>query len=316
MKINYGVLFWILKMSKILVTGGAGFIGSNLTLALQEGCHEVVVLSNNLSSINENLKRFRGEFLNGDISLDNFVIPDGFDKIFHMASITDPRHGDDKEILVSNLNGFEKVLEYSLKNNSSLVYASTANIYGNGSVPMREDQKKEIITAYGESKLIMDEMASHHFGDANIVGLRYFNVFGPRESHKGRPASMIYHLGKQMMNGERPKIFKHGEQKRDHIYVKDVVNATMKATEAPSGIYNVGTGVATSFNELVHILNDILETNLEPEYISMPYNSETYQMNTQADTTLAKEKLGFEAKFSLRKGIEDYFNFLGWCKNE
>src|SRR5258708_27116574 len=105
-----------------------------------------------------------------------------------------------------------------------------------------------------------------------IVGLRYFNVYGPREAHKGVPASMVLHLSRQMKAGQRPRIFKHGEQKRDFVYVKDIVEGSIRALEAKqSGIYNLGTGQARSFNELVDVLNRSLGTDFQPDYIENPH---------------------------------------------
>src|SRR3989338_4299953 len=144
----------------------------------------------------------------------------------------------------------------------------------------------------------------------HIVGLRYFNVFGQGESNKGRAASMIYHLSNQIKSDKSPRIFKFGGQKRDHIYVKDAVAATIKAISAPSGIYNVGTGIATTFNDLIKILNEVLKTNKQPEYFDMPYDPKTYQADTQADTSLAEEKLKFKAKYSLKEGIKNYMEWL------
>ena len=110
-----------------------------------------------------------------------------------------------------------------------------------------------------------------------------------------------------LLNIIQPKIFKYGEQKRDHIYVKDAVAATIKAIDAKkSGIYNVGTGIATSFNELINALNEVLGASLEPEYFDMPFGPKTYQNNTQADTKNAEKFLGFKAKYRLKQGIEDY----------
>jgi ADP-L-glycero-D-manno-heptose 6-epimerase len=295
---------------KCLVTGGAGFIGSNLALELEKQGNEVIIIDNLFSGTKENLKDFKGKFLEIDLSKD-FEVNDKLDVIFHIAAITDPRFDDEQRLVKENVEGFKNILQLAKKNNAKLIYASTANLYGNGPVPMKEDQPKEIITLYGQSKLIMDEMACHHFNDMPIVGLRYFNVFGPHESHKGRPASMIYHLRKSMLKGENPKIFKMGEQIRDHIYVKDVIKATILAIDAKkSGIYNVGTGIGTSFNDLVKALNEVLGTNLEIEYIDNPYDLKTYQSNTQADTSRAEKFLNFKSDYTIKQGIEDYHKFL------
>lgn len=293
---------------KCLVTGGAGFIGSNLALELEKQGKEVTVVDNLLTGKMENLSGFKGKFINADVSKE-FILDENFDVIFHEAAITDPRFEDEDETLRANVEGFKVMIELAKKNNAKLIYASTANLYGNGPIPMKEDQEKELITVYGKSKLMMDEIAEKYFDSMHIVGLRYFNVFGPREALKGRPASMIYHLSKQMKAGKKPRLFKIGEQKRDHIYVKDVVDATIKALESKSGVYNVGTGIATDFNELVNLLNKVLGTNLEIEYFDMPYDPKTYQANTQADTTKAEKFLGFKSRWKLKDAIKDY---LGW----
>jgi ADP-L-glycero-D-manno-heptose 6-epimerase len=294
---------------KCLVTGGAGFIGSNLALHLEEQGHAVTILDNFLSGNRANIKGFKGRLIESDVSK-QFKIDEKFDVIFHQAAITDPRYPNDEEVLRQNLWGFRSIMEIAKKHNSKLIYASTASLYGNGPAPQKEDQPKELLSAYAKSKLIMDEMASHHHDDMHIVGLRYFNVFGPGEEHKWRAASMIYHLTKQMKAGKKPRIFKMGEQIRDHIYVKDCVLANMKAMDAKSGVYNVGTGIGTSFNELVSILNNVLGTNLMPEYIDMPYDKKTYQENTQADTSRAEKILGFKARYSLKKAIEEYTGMI------
>jgi len=294
---------------KCLVTGGAGFIGSNLALELEKQGHEVTIIDNLLSGTKENLEGFKGKFIELDISKP-FELNKRFEIIFHEAAITDPRFEDDNETIRANIEGFKNIIELAKKNNAKLIYASTAGLYGNGPTPMKEDQKKETLSAYGDSKLTMDNEAEKLFDKMHIVGLRYFNVFGPRESHKGRPASMIYHLTNQIKQGKNPRLFKYGGQKRDHIYIKDAVDATIKAIDAKSGIYNVGTGIATTFNDLIKILNDVLKTNLKQEYFDMQYDSKTYQHNTQADTTKAEKILNFKAKFNLKEGIKDYMRWL------
>ena len=299
---------------KCLVTGGAGFIGSNLALELEKQGNEVTIVDNLFSGTKKNLKDFKGKFIELDISKP-FELNNNFEVIFHEAAITDPRFKDDNETIRANTEGFKNIIELAKKNNAKLIYASTAGLYGNGPVPMKEEQKKEILSAYGKSKLMMDNEAEKLFDKMYIVGLRYFNVFGPNEKHKGRPASMIYHLAKQIKEGNPPRIFKYGEQKRDHIYVKDIVNATIKATGAKSGIYNVGTGIATTFNDLIKALNEALKTSFQPEYFEMPYDSKTYQHNTQADTKKAEKFLNFKPKYSLKQRIKDYMEELKWIKN-
>jgi len=292
---------------KILITGGAGFIGSNLVLSLQKN-NEVTVIDNLFTGNIKNLDNYEGEILNIDISKP-FELKEGFDVIIHEASITDTTFKPDEEMIKQNVNGFKNILNFALKNNSTLVYASSAAVYGNGKVPMEEDQRLNPLNAYAKSKAMIDEIAKKYMEKIRIVGLRYFNVFGPREQYKGKSASMILQLRKQIMSGKNPKLFKFGEQKRDHIYVKDVVRATIKAIKAESGIYNVGTGIATSFNELVNVLNEILKTENEIEYFDNPIER-YYQNNTQASTKLAESMLKWKAEYSLKKGIKEYMKWL------
>lgn len=294
---------------KALVTGGAGFIGSQLALHLENEGHEVTVMDDFFSSDASNLKGFRGKILRQDVSqtLDSC---ENYTAVFHQAAITDPRHPDDTEVFEKNVNGFRNILNLAKTHNAKVIYASTAGLYGNGPIPMKEDQPKECVTAYGRSKLEMEKMADENGKGLHLVGLRYFNVFGPHEAHKGRPASMIYHLWNQMRVGKRPRLFKHGEQIRDFIYVKDVVKANLCALTGNPGVYNVGTGVGTSFNQLVNYLNEVLGTQLEPEYFDMPFDASTYQHHTLADMEKTKKGLGFEANWKMPEALKDYIHFL------
>ncbi|MDD5271047.1 MAG: NAD-dependent epimerase/dehydratase family protein, partial [Candidatus Omnitrophica bacterium] len=141
------------------------------------------------------------------------------------------------------------------------------------------------------------------------VGLRYFNVYGPGETHKKKAASMIYQLYLQMASGKRPRVFKWGEQYRDFIYVKDVVAANMKAMAYKgSGVFNVGTDSPATFNEVIEALNRALKKDLTPEYFDNPYGF--YQDRTHADISLSKAALKFSAKYGIEAGIKDYVSIL------
>lgn len=308
----------------ILITGGAGFIGSNLALKLQKDYPDSkILILDDFSSANfKNLKGFKGIVYSCDVSTDEiFFKVEEFkpDVIFHLASITDTTVTDQEYMIRRNIDGFKNILELAYDNESVVVYASSASVYGNVKehIPLKEDREKSPENVYAFSKYIMDNLATEFSEKTSlkIVGVRYFNVYGPREAHKGKFASMIYQLYLQMKSGQRPRIFKWGEQKRDFVYVKDAVDATILASKAPrSTVYNVGSGEATSFNDVIKYLNYALGTNLEPEYFDCPYDF--YQEYTQADMTKIKEELGFVPRYSIQRGIKEYVDILEGRINE
>jgi ADP-L-glycero-D-manno-heptose 6-epimerase len=305
---------------KFIITGGAGFIGSNLTLALQEKFPDayLTVIDDFRSGNFKNLTGYRGDFVAENLATldwrETFGDPAsaGFDAIFHLASITDTTLHDQFAQVHDNVESFRRILNFARPKKTRIIYASSAATYGSASEPSVESNGPAPANVYAFSKVIMDNVATHAAAASHgwiIVGLRYFNVYGPREAHKGVPASMIYHLAHQIKAGKRPRIFKHGEQKRDFVYVKDAVEGTIRALDAKtSGIYNVGTGQARSFNELVEVLNKSLGTNFDPEYFDNPHAH--YQDFTQADLTSARQALKYEPRFSLEDGVRDYMQWL------
>jgi ADP-L-glycero-D-manno-heptose 6-epimerase len=310
---------------KYLVTGGCGFIGSNLARTLAEAGAQVTAVDNTQSGVAENLQGSEVQFIAADVTeARNWALGGSlyhltdvnWDAIFHHGDITDPRHGDDEKVYQRNTSGFQNVLDLALKQQCRLVFASTAGLYGNGPVPMREDQPNHILTAYGKSKEEMERRAIEAGSRIPVVGLRYFNVYGPREGHKGRAASMIFHLFHQMKDGKNPRLFEFGEQKRDFVYVKDIVAANICALTAPSGIYNVGSGEAEEFNAVVAALNTALGTDLKTEFFKMPYDPATYQMNTHAEMSKAKSQLGFTPQWNLQAGVMDYVHWLQAADNQ
>lgn len=301
-------------MGKMLVTGGAGFIGSNLALELENIGYEVVVLDNFLKGSMKNLEGFSGKVIKGNEN-ELSKIKNDFDVVFHQAAITDTSINDKDAMFGNNVEGFKKIIDFCEKNNSKLVYASSAAVYGAGKVPMKESQKLEPLNVYGQSKLEMDSIAKKRYKKNTIVGLRYFNVFGPREKFKGKMASMIYQLALQMKSGKNPRIFKHGEQERDHVYVKDIVKLNLKVMEHDGfGIFNAATGKKTSFNRIIECLNEALSTDLKPDYFDNPYKGK-YQDTTVADMKSTEKELGFRHDYSIMEGIKDYIKWLdesGW----
>lgn len=286
-------------MKRAIVTGAAGFIGSNLTKELEIMGWDVLPIDNLSSGTKKNITNF--EYLDITPGLN---VSGKIDVIFHQAAQSDPRFESDAKTIFNNLKSFDSVFRLARKKKAKLIYASSASVYGNGPVPMKEDQTTDPLNVYAKTKEKIDKIAIQS-KDMGIIGLRYFNVFGPNEKHKGRSASIIYHLINKMKEGHNPILFDKGEQKRDFVYVKDVVQANLNAIDAPNGIYNVGTGISTSFNRLVEMINQILHKNLKAEYTLNPYPS--YQSNTQADTTKAETILNFKAKWELQEAIEDYW---------
>ncbi|MBI4051791.1 MAG: NAD-dependent epimerase/dehydratase family protein, partial [Elusimicrobia bacterium] len=133
-----------------------------------------------------------------------------------------------------------------------------------------------------------------------------FNVYGPREDHKGAAASMIYQLCRQMVQGRRPRIFKYGEQSRDFVYVKDVIAANLRGLEVrQGGLVNIATGQPTTFNRIIDLLNESLGTSLAPDYFDNPYSF--YQEKTVADLRSAKTLLNYRPEYSIEDGIRDYW---------
>lgn len=301
-------------MKSILVTGGAGFIGSNLALELQSRYPDawITVIDDFRSGSFKTLEGFKGDIVAGDMSRldfkDRFKEPE-WDAVFHMASITDTTEHDQLLQVHDNVESFRKLLEFTRDAQTPIVYASSAATYGIAAGINWIEQAPAPANVYAFSKVQLDNLADRYVSQHSlwkIVGLKFFNVYGPREAHKLKAASMIYQLAQQMLEGKRPKIFKMGEQKRDFIYVKDIVNYVIKALDAKHAtLLNAGSGEARSFNDIITTLNDVLGTDLETEYMDNPFPF--YQPHTEADLTKTEAELGWKAEFSLEAGIKDYY---------
>ena len=299
------------------MTGGAGFIGSNLVLALQEKFPDarLTVIDDFRSGDFKNLVGYRGDFVAQNLAMLDWQDQFGeekFDAIFHLASITDTTLHDQFIQVHDNVESFRRLLNFARPTRTRIIYASSASTYGPASEASAESDGAVPANIYAFSKTIMDNIATREAKaspDWTVIGLRYFNVYGPREAHKGVPASMVYHLAHQMKAGQRPRIFKQGEQKRDFVYVKDVVEGSILALEArESGIYNLGCGQARSFNELIDILNKCLGTKFLADYIDNPHAH--YQNFTEADLDKVRNALGYQPQFPLEAGVKDYMNWL------
>lgn len=294
---------------RILVTGGAGFIGSNLAKRLVREGHDVTIADDFSSAHWTNLIEFAGDVMTADVSEPGNVIEQvgPFDVIFHQASITDTTVTDQRHMMNNNVEAFRILLDLAVEWGSRVVWASSASIYGRRQCPNTETQPPDPLNVYACSKMVMERMAERYRPSLShpIIGLRYFNVYGPGEDHKGKFASMIHQLAKQMRQGNRPRIFSAGEQKRDFVYVDDVIQANLKAlTCKDSGVFNVGCGQAFTFNQVVAELNKVLKTDLPPDYFENPYSFT--QDWTQANIENSRNVLGYQPAYDLERGIAAY----------
>ena len=309
----------------ILITGGAGFIGSNLAFYFQDNfpnanivifdCFrsEVKFSNGNLKSLGDfrNLIGFKGDIICGDLSSKDdlsLLHKYKFDYIFHQAAISDTLVFDQELIMKTNVNSFYDILEIAKKQNSVLIYASSAATYGDSSSPQTIGHENPL-NPYGFSKYAMDQIAIKFIKKnpkMHIIGLRYFNVYGPREFYKGSTSSMVIQLGHQILNGKSPRLFKKSRNIfRDFINIEDVIQANVKACVASrSNVYNIGTGVPRSFQDISDILQKELGTNYETDYFSNPHKS--YQSHTQADIHTASEAFNFNPIITLELGIKNY----------
>ncbi len=311
----------------ILITGGAGFIGSNLAFYFQENhpdAHVVVLdsfrsgetLSNgNLKSFGhfKNLIGFSGEVISGDINdkelLAKLEKEYTFDYIFHEAAISDTTALEQDLMIRTNLNAYKDLLDLAQRQGANMIYASSGATYGDAPSPQTVGREAPQ-NVYGFSKLMMDHLSRDIMKKQDkitIVGLRYFNVYGPREFYKNKTASMIIQFGHQILSGKNPKLFEGSDKiVRDFVYIEDIIQANVLAMEPKaSGIYNVGTAKARSFQAIVDILQKELGTELTCEYMPNPFVGR-YQFHTEAEITPTIEGLGYKPHFELEDGIKAY----------
>jgi len=309
----------------ILITGGAGFIGSNLAFYFQNNFPDshIVVFdcfrsgskfdNGNLQSFGhyKNLIGFSGDVICGNINnKDDLALLNDyqFDYIFHQAAISDTRVYDQEVVMRTNVNSFYDLLEKAKNDKSVMIYASSAATYGSQPSPQKVGNENPE-NPYGYSKYAMDQIANRFLNknpEMVIVGLRFFNVYGPGEYYKNKTSSMVIQLGHQILDGKAPRLFENSDKiLRDFIFIDDVIQANIKSCSPKiNGVYNVGTGIPRSFQDIADILQLELGTDLGTEYFPNPYQG--YQMHTQADIVLSRENLNFDPVFTLEEGIKKY----------
>jgi len=314
----------------IVVTGGAGFIGSNLVHALcARGRTDVVVVDrmNDPRKV-KNLATARiADFLDKKDFLTRIVHPHasdsrlhGLEAVFHLGACSDTTEIDGRFLLRNNYEYSRAVLDFCQHRAIPLVYASSASVYGTGTAFREANEHEAPMHAYGYSKWLFDERVRRvSTATAPIIGLRYFNVYGPREEHKDTMASMVYQLHRQLEDTQRVRLFRgtdgcaDGEQRRDFVHVDDVVHVNLWFLEhaRTTGIYNVGTGTSRSFNDVARAVIGFHRRG-SIEYIDVPAALRgRYQSRTQADLSSLRA-LGCPVEFTpLEEGVRDYLTKLG-----
>ena len=315
----------------IIVTGGAGFIGSNLVMALNSKGKKDILLVDDLT---DGVK-FRNlvdcqvmDYLDKDDFL-QFVkqeknFGEKIEAVFHQGACSTTTEWDGHYMMENNYTYSKELLHYCLKLRIPFIYASSAAVYGNGKKFKETKENETPVNVYGYSKYLFDEYVRRieinpesQVPKSQVIGLRYFNVYGPREQHKGSMASIAWHLNQQIKETGKVRLFEgsdgyaNGEQRRDFIHVDDVVNVNLWMLESGScGIVNVGTGVSRPFNDVAKAIIAWHDKG-EIEYIEFPEHLQgSYQSYTEADINSLRE-MGYKNDFlSVEDGVKRYLDIL------
>jgi len=302
---------------RILFTGGAGFIGSNVVDALVEGGHEVVVVDNLSTGKEENINP-KARFFHVDLTdfeaLERVFTETKPEVVFHTAAQIDVRKSvqdplfDAETNIIGSMNLFEFSIKYGVKR---VIFSSTGGaLYGEAEkLPADENTHIEPLSPYGVSKYCTEQYLEYFKRVYNLerVILRYANVYGPRQDPLGE-AGVIAIFTSKILNNEKPVIYGDGNQTRDYIFVEDVVRANILALDGKEGIYNIGTSVETPVNDLVKMFSKILNKHIEPIY-APPRKGEVQRISL--DASKAEKELGFTVEFSLEDGLR---KTLEWYK--
>lgn len=310
----------------IIVTGGAGFIGSNIIKMLNDKGYTDILVVDDLED--------GTKFVNlADLEIADYLDKDDFlalirdeqslgdvEAIFHEGACSATTEWDGKFMMQNNYQYSVELLHYCLEHKIPFLYASSASVYGGGTVFKESREFERPLNMYGYSKFQFDQYVRRLLPDAEsqVIGFRYFNVYGPREQHKGSMASVAYHLNTQLKAGENPKLFEgcdgyaDGGQTRDFVYVGDVsdVNIWCWEQRAPSGIYNLGTGAAEPFSAVAEAAI-AYHGRGEIEFIPFPEHLKgRYQSFTEADIS-ALRQAGYPGTFkTVAEGVALYFEQL------
>lgn len=312
----------------IIVTGGAGFIGSNIIKALNQRGRKDILVVDDLTD-GTKFANFSDcdilDYLDKDDFLSRIQKRDSFnhdiDAIFHQGACSTTTEWNGRFMMQNNYEYSKELLSYCLERGVNFMYASSAAVYGDGKVFKEERHLEKPLNVYGYSKFLFDQHVRRILPHAKsqIAGFRYFNVYGPNENHKGSMASVAYHLNQQLPKTGVVKLFEgcdgygNGEQRRDFVYVDDVVSVNLWFMDNPtkSGIFNVGTGASQSFND---VAKAVLAWHQKGtlEYIPFPEHLKgRYQSFTEADISLLRQA-GYDKKFkTVEEGTKLYLDVIG-----
>jgi ADP-L-glycero-D-manno-heptose 6-epimerase len=322
-------------MTYVVVTGAAGFIGSRLVQGLNRRGMTEVLAVDNLAHADKFRNLAACEIAD---YVDHAQFIDGLERyagavaaVFHQGACSDTMETDGRYMLENNYSFSKRLLEWCQREEVPFIYASSASVYGAGPEFREERRCEKPLNVYGYSKFLFDQHVRRllEARASQVAALRYFNVYGPNEQHKGRMASVAYHAYQQLLAGGRVKLFVgsggygNGEQKRDFVYVDDVVELNLWLLDHAqvSGVFNCGTGRAQSFNELaVAVINAVQGTQLSLkeavqknllEYIAFPAGlADKYQSYTQADLTRLRAA-GYAREFRpVEAGVAAYVEHL------
>ena len=315
-----------LKRARVLVTGGAGFIGSALVWGLNARGTSRIVIADRLGSDAKwrNLRALRFEdYLDADDLLDRGeagTLGD-FDVVLHMGACSATTEPDASYLARNNYEYSTRLIQWSLRHGAHVVYASSAATYGDGLQGMDDDpatiERLRPLNMYGYSKLMVDRWARDRGLLDRVAGLRFFNVFGPNEAHKGEMRSVVHKAYAQIRDEGLVRLFRShrpdyrdGEQRRDFVYVKDVVDMTLHvASHGHSGLFNMGTGRAHTWLDLVRPIFAALGRPERIEFVDMPEPlRDSYQYHTQADVSRLRATGYARPATPLADAVTDYVN--------